>query len=402
MNAAASAVMKDLSDLVLAYGVSDEYSFVFHKDTSLFERRASKLMTTIVSTFTAYYVSLWGTYFPEKALTSPLPTFDGRCVCYPSIGNLRDYISWRQVDCHINNQYNTTFWALRKQGNLTPQEATQKLSGTLAADKNELLFSQFGINYNNEAPIYRKGTTLYRDYELDSPLQASTAIVEQAANNTQESPSDPVKLSKTALQREGRKRAKVGIAVYHGDVIGDLFWQQRSWILSGRAGKVREGGTSSIVPAILLRITKLTHTNGRQRDIRTRSEAEEERINDCQWFAGRMSDAIKSGVQAMALKRPILSAQIPDGDEAEESGYEGEDPCRPCESDFREERLKHQGEDDATQGAAGCGETGCAAAFGVEEMADCADAWREDEGGAGAAYDADYEHEVPVFCVSLT
>ncbi|TID26659.1 tRNAHis guanylyltransferas-like protein Thg1 [Venturia nashicola] len=241
MNAAASAVMKDLSDLVLAYGVSDEYSFVFHKDTSLFERRASKLMTTIVSTFTAYYVSLWGTYFPEKALTSPLPTFDGRCVCYPSIGNLRDYISWRQVDCHINNQYNTTFWALRKQGNLTPQEATQKLSGTLAADKNELLFSQFGINYNNEAPIYRKGTTLYRDYELDAPLQASTAIVEQAANNTQESPSDPVKLSKTALQREGRKRAKVGIAVYHGDVIGDLFWQQRSWILSGRAGKVREG-----------------------------------------------------------------------------------------------------------------------------------------------------------------
>ena len=41
-------------------------------------------------------------------------------------------------------------------------EAEQKLKGTLAADKNEILFSQFGINYNNEEPMYRKGSVLYR------------------------------------------------------------------------------------------------------------------------------------------------------------------------------------------------------------------------------------------------
>jgi hypothetical protein len=122
MNAAAVAVMKELSDLVLAYGISDEYryfflclicslftslffqhltlcSFIFHKDCDLFDRRASKIMTTVVSTFTAYYVGLWSQYFPDKILTSPMPTFDGRCVCYPSVGNLRDYMSWRQVDC---------------------------------------------------------------------------------------------------------------------------------------------------------------------------------------------------------------------------------------------------------------------------------------------------------------
>lgn len=143
------------------------HSFVFHKDTSLFERRSSKLMTTVVSTFTAYYVSLWSAYFPDKPLTSPLPTFDGRCVCYPSVRNLRDYMSWRQADCkfpnalpllpqtkvsenhgsvinpmdewltfecsleyigHINNQFNTTFWALIQLAGLTNQEAEQKLS----------------------------------------------------------------------------------------------------------------------------------------------------------------------------------------------------------------------------------------------------------------------------------
>lgn len=34
------------------------------------------------------------------------------------------------------------------------------LQGTLAADKNEILFSEFNINYNNEPLMYRKGTVL--------------------------------------------------------------------------------------------------------------------------------------------------------------------------------------------------------------------------------------------------
>jgi hypothetical protein len=60
---------------------------------------SSKLVTTIVSTFTAYYVHLWASFFPEMPLSPPLPSFDGRAVQYPSVQNLRDYMSWRQVDC---------------------------------------------------------------------------------------------------------------------------------------------------------------------------------------------------------------------------------------------------------------------------------------------------------------
>jgi hypothetical protein len=61
----------------------------------------SKLVTTIVSTFTAYYVHLWASFFPETPLSAPLPSFDGRAVHYPSVQNLRDYMSWRQVDCEL-------------------------------------------------------------------------------------------------------------------------------------------------------------------------------------------------------------------------------------------------------------------------------------------------------------
>lgn len=100
MNAAAVQVMTMLADLTIAYGVSDEFSFVFHKTAKLFERRASKLVSTVVSTFTAVYVHLWSQYFPGvDLLPNLLPTFDGRAICYPSMVNMRDYLSWRQVDC---------------------------------------------------------------------------------------------------------------------------------------------------------------------------------------------------------------------------------------------------------------------------------------------------------------
>jgi tRNA(His) guanylyltransferase len=52
-----------------------------------------------------------------KKLEMPfIPAFDARCVCYPDIAILRDYLAWRQVDCHINNLYNTCFWTLVKSG----------------------------------------------------------------------------------------------------------------------------------------------------------------------------------------------------------------------------------------------------------------------------------------------
>ncbi|KAK2073876.1 hypothetical protein P8C59_008120 [Phyllachora maydis] len=169
MNSAAKAVVTEMPEITIAYGISDEYSFVFHKTCTLFERRASKLVATIVSTFTAHYIFNWSGQFPDKPLSPPLPSFDGRAVCYPSLQNLRDYLSWRQADCHINNLYNTAFWALIQQGGLDAKEAEKLLSGTLAADKNEILFSRFQVNYNNEPEIFKKGSVVFRDYELVDP-----------------------------------------------------------------------------------------------------------------------------------------------------------------------------------------------------------------------------------------
>lgn len=99
MNDAACAVLRLLPDVVVAYGVSDEFSFVFHRGTALFERRRDKLVSTVVSTFTAQYVGRWETVMGCGLELDWLPTFDARAVVYPGVAELRDYLSWRQVDC---------------------------------------------------------------------------------------------------------------------------------------------------------------------------------------------------------------------------------------------------------------------------------------------------------------
>ncbi|OTB19511.1 hypothetical protein K445DRAFT_314394 [Daldinia sp. EC12] len=232
MNAAAKAVVTEIHDIAIAYGVSDEFSFVFHKTCTLFERRASKIVSTIVSTFTAYYVYLWSTYFPDTPLSPPLPSFDGRAVCYPSVQNLRDYMSWRQVDCHINNLYNTTFWSLvQLPPKMDTKDAEHLLSGTLAADKHEILFSRFKINYNNEPEIFKKGSVIYRSYELVEPgthnVAKSTDELAEAAQQ-----------SKTQKDKDRKQRTKAKVVVDHVDIIKDDFWERRPWILSNKPGKI--------------------------------------------------------------------------------------------------------------------------------------------------------------------
>lgn len=86
-------------------------------------------------------------------------------------------MSWRQADCHINNLYNTTFWALILQGGLDNQQAEKALAGTLSSDKNELLFSKFGINYNNEPAIYKKGSVIFKDVSFNMILCPSSVLI---------------------------------------------------------------------------------------------------------------------------------------------------------------------------------------------------------------------------------
>ncbi|KAL2932094.1 tRNA(His) guanylyltransferase 1 [Bienertia sinuspersici] len=172
MNSCAAAVLQEFQDIVFAYGVSDEFSFVLNKDSKLYERNASKIVSAIVSFFSSKYISKWNEFFMEKEMEYP-PSFDGRAVCYPTSKILRDYLSWRQVDCHINNQYNTCFWTLvdfkeRTSGHQNKRcksEAQNELKGTQTEQKNDLL-TKYGIDYTALPDIFRLGSCVFRDKEI--------------------------------------------------------------------------------------------------------------------------------------------------------------------------------------------------------------------------------------------
>lgn len=210
MNRAALHVCQTYPDILLAYGDSDEYLFLLRRKTSLFERREMKLNTTFALLFLTTYYHMWNQEFPDKPIElTRMPNFDARLVVYPNFQVVKDYFAWRQVDCHINNLYNTTFWALVK-GGMTPKEAENRLIGTVALDKNEILFSDFGINYNNEPEMFKKGTIIVREYE----------------NKPEEG------LSSRQLQRIEKARRKANVVMLHVDLIKDGFWEDRPWLES--------------------------------------------------------------------------------------------------------------------------------------------------------------------------
>ncbi|XP_066930238.1 LOW QUALITY PROTEIN: probable tRNA(His) guanylyltransferase [Clytia hemisphaerica] len=209
MNKCAEEVMQQFHDITISYGESDEYSFIFKRKTTQFSRRKSKLMTNIVSLFSSCFVFHWQKFFPDTKLQYP-PMFDSRVAVYPALENIRDYLNWRQADCHINNLYNTCFWTLVNRGGLTTTEAEKKLKGTLSGDKNEMLFSEFGINYNEEPDSFKKGSVLIRELYEDEVVK---------------------KTKDGELTNETTKRTRSKVVLLHQDIIGNSFWKQHPNIL---------------------------------------------------------------------------------------------------------------------------------------------------------------------------
>lgn len=220
MTRAAQNVMEDFKDILLAYGQSDEYSFVLHKNSNIYNRRGSKIATNIVSLFASSFVMMWPRYFSTQELHYP-PSFDARVVLYPSDQNLKDYLSWRQADCHINNLYNTCFWKLVQERGMSPGQAQERLKGTLSSDKNELLFADFNINYNNLSELYRKGTILVRCKDADpvgDPVRGTTAA-------------GPRGRQVTLAGNHVHSKARPSTVVLHTDLIGKQFWDEHPDLL---------------------------------------------------------------------------------------------------------------------------------------------------------------------------
>ncbi|CDO74954.1 hypothetical protein BN946_scf184945.g26 [Trametes cinnabarina] len=234
MDHAARDVINEFKDIVLAFGESDEYRCNVHStSTTLYNRREAKILSTITSLFTSSYVFNWPKYLPETPLKY-CPSFDGRIVLYPSEPVVRDYFSWRQADTHINNLYNTVFWALVLRGGKTTTEAHATLRGTVSSTKHEILFSRFGINYNELPARFRKGSVLVRT-EVQEAIEKDESIPGRPSPSSESDTHDrsPAAIE-VAIKPTKKKKAKVRTTVelLHCDIIGDDFWNSRPSILA--------------------------------------------------------------------------------------------------------------------------------------------------------------------------
>ncbi|KAG2132987.1 Thg1 C terminal domain-containing protein [Suillus clintonianus] len=222
MDHAAKSTMIEFKDIMLAFGESDEFSFLFRKSTNLYNRRHSKILTMLTSYFTSCYVFNWSQYFPDTPLRYP-PSFDGRIVVYPTERAIRDYFSWRQADTHINNLHNTIFWALIQKGGQTTTEAHATLRGTVSATKHEMLFSRFGINYNEISQRFKKGSVIVREI-VHIPSHP------QSINEGDEMPPlDPPRQKRSKAKK--KNKLETTVEVLHCDIIGDEFWLARPHLL---------------------------------------------------------------------------------------------------------------------------------------------------------------------------
>ncbi|KAF8529895.1 tRNAHis guanylyltransferase [Gautieria morchelliformis] len=231
MDHSARMVMEEYKDVVLAFGESDEFSFLLRKSCTLYNRRSSKIITTLTSLFTASYVMLWPRYFPSTPLHYA-PSFDGRLVMYPGEKEVKDYFAWRQVDTHINNLYNTVFWALVQDKGQTAAQAHESLRGTVSSTKHELLFNAFGINYNDLPARFRKGSVLVH-VEMPSPVIVEVLEAE-GMPPTAGSTDEAVPQSSLSVVSKHSKKTRVTyeISTLHCDIIKDDFWSEHPKILT--------------------------------------------------------------------------------------------------------------------------------------------------------------------------
>lgn len=136
--------------VVYGYTQSDEISLVLHRDEDAFQRKLRKLNSVLAGEASAKFSFLLG----------DLGVFDCRICQIPSLNLLVDYLRWRNEDAHRNALNAHCYWLLRRQGQ-SVQQATGSLEGLSVAEKNELLFSQGDINFNDLPNWQKRGVGLY-------------------------------------------------------------------------------------------------------------------------------------------------------------------------------------------------------------------------------------------------
>lgn len=141
LDMAAIAVCSEMMGTCLAYGQSDEYSFLFtdfekYETQMWFNGNIQKIVSVSSSIFTAEFNREWSHVRPLES--SEIAMFDARVFVIPNRKDVFDYFHWRQVDAFRNslNMFASCYFSHKE------------LMGKSSADKHEMLHN-IEVNWNN-------------------------------------------------------------------------------------------------------------------------------------------------------------------------------------------------------------------------------------------------------------
>jgi tRNA(His) guanylyltransferase len=103
-------------------------------------------------------------------------------------------------------------------GNLSRDEAHSRLKCTFSKDKNEILYSEYNINYNSLEEVYKKGTILLR-----KPVNKKTDMIVDEKDEYIELTD---KLLLNSYNDSLSDVYKKNIFLSHEDMIKDEFWKK--------------------------------------------------------------------------------------------------------------------------------------------------------------------------------
>jgi tRNA(His) guanylyltransferase len=136
--------------IIYGYTQSDEISLLLHRDELSFGRKLRKLNSILAGEASAKLSLLLGS----------VAAFDCRISQLPTLNLVVDYFRWRNEDAHRNALNAHCYWMLRKAGE-SAGTATEKLDRLSVGDKNELLYQQANINFNDLPSWQKRGIGLY-------------------------------------------------------------------------------------------------------------------------------------------------------------------------------------------------------------------------------------------------
>jgi tRNA(His) guanylyltransferase len=173
---AAMQLCKVMQGCALAYGQSDEYSFLFTDfadiDTQMwFNGNVQKITSVAASLFTAHFNSAWQEIigmdtpfqdplhmssmgkdpYPKKKFIDRLGMFDARVFVIPPRTDVMNYFVWRQQDASRNSLSMLA----------SHYYSASELHGKKAADKHEMLHRK-GQNWNNWPTSFKRGRVVHR------------------------------------------------------------------------------------------------------------------------------------------------------------------------------------------------------------------------------------------------